>query len=119
MNIKPKNFYTEFLSMKSVNDLIKITDYITDRNDKHINHSSDNHKTIVFDSQTDIDRKLKNMINISNFHTTRIKLNRKGGKPSSPATSIMISLPENIADKKISLEDMKKLHKIMIRNIVN
>nr|WP_321267749.1 hypothetical protein [uncultured Sulfurimonas sp.] len=119
MKRNPKNFYTQFLSMKSINDLIKITDYITDRNDTHLNHSSDNHKTIVFDDQTDVDRKLRNIINISNFHTTRIKLNRKGGKPSSPATSIMISLPEIIGDKKISLDDIKKLHHSMIRDEVS
>ncbi|WP_434580447.1 hypothetical protein MLC52_10890 [Sulfurimonas sp. NW15] len=119
MKQKPKNFYTEFLSMKTIKDLVRIADYITDRNDNHINHSSDNHKTVVFDNQTDVDRKLRNIINIANFHTTRIKLNRKGGKPSSPATSIMISLPEIIGEKRISLEDMKKLHNIMIRDIVS
>lgn len=119
MKLNPKNFYTEFLSMKSIKDLIKTTDYITDRNDTHLNHTSDNHKTIVFDNQSDVDRKLKNIINIANFHTTRIKLNRKGGKPSSPATSIMISIPEIIGDKKISIEDIKKLHNIMIRDEVS
>lgn len=116
--LNPKNFFTKFLSMKTINDLVRITDYITDRNDTHINHSADNHKTIVFDSQTDIDRKLRNIINISNFHTTRIKLNRKGGKSSSPATSIMISLPNTIGEKKISLEDIEKLHYSMIKDTV-
>ena len=119
MRRNPKNFYTQFLSMKSIKDLIKITDYITDRHDTHTNHNSDNHKTIVFDNQLEIDRKLKNIINIANFHTTRIKLNRKGGKPSSPATSIMISIPEIIGDKKISLKDITKLHNIMIKDTVS
>ncbi len=119
MRKNPKNFYTEFLSMKSIKDLIKITDYITDRHDTHLNHNSDNHKTIVFDNQLEIDRKLKNIINIANFHTTRIKLNRKGGKPSSPATSIMIAIPDIIGNKKISLEDITKLHNIMIKDTVS
>lgn len=119
MKQTPKNFFTKFLSMKTIKDLVRTTDYITDRNDNHINHSSDNHKTIVFDTQTDIDRKLRNIINISNFHTTQIKLNRKGGRPSSPATSIMISIPEIIGDKKISLEDMQRLHDIMIGDTIS
>ena len=104
--------------MKMIKDLVKMTDYITDRNDKHLNHSADNHKTIVFDNQANIDRKLRNIINMSNFHTTRIKLNRKGGKPSSPATSIMIAIPDIIGNKKISLEDIKKLHNLMIKDLV-
>ena len=118
MTKKPKNFFTKFLSLKKINDLIRMTDYITDRNDEHINHSSDNHKTIVFNNQKEIDTKLKNIISISNYHSTKIKLNRKGGRPSSPATSIVISIPEQFGDNFISLLNLKLLHRLLITDII-
>lgn len=118
MNRNAKNFYTEFQSVKSVKSLITLTDYITDRNDKHINHQGENHKTIVFDTQEVIDKKLRNVIDLHNIHHTRIKLNRKGGRPSSPATSIMVSLPPKIRNKEVDTQTMKKFHDLMISDIV-
>ena len=118
MTKNPKNFFTRFLSLKKVNDLIRMTDYITDRNDEHINHSRDDHKTIVFDSQKKVDSKLINIISIANYHSTKIKLNRKGGRPSSPATSIVISIPEQFGDNFISLLNLKLLHRLLITDII-
>ncbi|MBU4003007.1 MAG: hypothetical protein KKB94_11880, partial [Proteobacteria bacterium] len=115
----PRNFYTKFLTVKSTKSLINLVDYITDKHDEHINHLSDNHKTIVFDEQQVIDRKLKNMINIFNYHNTKVKLNRKGGRPGSPASSIMISIPENIANKTVDIKTMEKFHKKMVDDTVS